>query len=55
MAGSGWSASDTLAGLHTLGIAAFSAVLSCALAGRFLLVFALAMAPVLVLLAHWLP
>ncbi|WP_157272226.1 hypothetical protein [Azohydromonas aeria] len=46
---------NTLAGLHTFGMAALLAVLSCALAGRFLLVFALAMALGLVLLAHWLP
>ncbi|WP_156901410.1 hypothetical protein [Azohydromonas australica] len=49
---------DTLADLRTLGMAVIAAGLAYSLAERFLLVFVLGMAPVLVLLAllsHWLP
>jgi hypothetical protein len=49
---------DTLADVRTLGMAVIAAGLAFALAERLLLVFAVSMAPVLVLLAlltHWLP
>jgi hypothetical protein len=49
---------DTTAVLRTAAIAAVAAVLAYRLAEHFLLVFAVSMAPVLVLLAllsHWLP
>jgi hypothetical protein len=48
---------DTLADVRTLGMAVIAAGLAYALAERFLLLFAVSMAPVLVLLAllaHWL-
>jgi hypothetical protein len=49
---------DTLTDMRTLGMAVIAAGLAYALAERFLLLFAVSMAPVLVLLAllaHWLP
>jgi hypothetical protein len=49
---------DTLADARTLGMTVLAAGLAYALAERFLLLFAVSMAPVLVLLAliaHWLP
>jgi hypothetical protein len=49
---------DALADARTLGMAVLAAGLAYALAERFLLLFAVSMAPVLVLLAllaHWLP
>ncbi len=50
--------SNTLADLRTLGMAILAAGFAYCWAGRFLLLFAVGMAPVLVLLAllaHWLP
>lgn len=49
---------DTLRTSRTLGMAAIGAAVAYILAERFLLLFAVSMAPVLVLLAllsHWLP
>jgi hypothetical protein len=49
---------NTLADVRTLGLAVIAAGLAYALAERFLLLFAVSMAPVLVLLAllaHWPP
>jgi hypothetical protein len=49
---------DTLADLRTVGMAALATRLTDLLAGRFLPLFVVGMAPVLVvlaLLAHWLP
>jgi hypothetical protein len=50
--------SNTLADLRTLGVATLAAGFAYCLAGRFLLLFVVGMAPLLVLLAllaHWLP